>query len=337
MAVDGRCSTCCAGPRRTARLRSHRSRRTRSSPPSPFLGHRPPVVTRAEFRPVRLHPGPPRRRAVQRLPHDLDPGGRGPSAARGGRAVRLRLLRGHRQGRPRVRAGRPLRRRAAGYVDRLVADLIEVLPPRRGARHHLRPRPGRRGRQPHHPGPPTCSSQVSYPVGRGPLPLAARPSRAGPTPCSRRPRPTTATTAWVVSQEQIDRRAAGSGRRSPTPARRRLGDVALVAREPVAFVDPDDTGPFELIGRHGSLTSAEMRVPLLATRRLNGGFGSLASPGRPGKDASMTDAPDRIAAPPRARRARRRSPAPADGEAERPRRSATSSCPSRPRSCGSAR
>jgi hypothetical protein len=43
--------------------------------------------------------------------------------------------------------------------------------------------------------------------------------------------------------------------------------VALVARRDVAFHDPQDTGPYELIGRHGSLTSAEMRVPLLALAR----------------------------------------------------------------------
>ncbi len=49
-------------------------------------------------------------------------------------------------------------------------------------------------------------------------------------------------------------------------ARARLGDVALVAREPVAYVDADDTGPFDLIARHGSLTPAEMRVPLLVAR-----------------------------------------------------------------------
>ena len=47
-------------------------------------------------------------------------------------------------------------------------------------------------------------------------------------------------------------------------ARGRLGDVALVAREDVSFSDPADSGVFELVGRHGSLTSAEMRVPLLA-------------------------------------------------------------------------
>ena len=59
---------------------------------------------------------------------------------------------------------------------------------------------------------------------------------------------------------------AGSARRSPTPVAARLGDVALVARDPVSFHDPADTGPFELVGRHGSLTAAEMLVPLLAGR-----------------------------------------------------------------------
>ena len=49
-------------------------------------------------------------------------------------------------------------------------------------------------------------------------------------------------------------------------ARARLGDVALVAREPVAFHDADDSGPYQLVGRHGSLTAAEMLVPLLVFR-----------------------------------------------------------------------
>ena len=39
-------------------------------PIAPFLGHRPPVVTRAEFRTQRLHARPPRRRPLQRLPGD---------------------------------------------------------------------------------------------------------------------------------------------------------------------------------------------------------------------------------------------------------------------------
>jgi predicted AlkP superfamily pyrophosphatase or phosphodiesterase len=44
----------------------------------------------------------------------------------------------------------------------------------------------------------------------------------------------------------------------------RLGDVALVPHAPIAFVDPADTGESRLQSRHGSLTSDEMYVPLLA-------------------------------------------------------------------------
>lgn len=46
----------------------------------------------------------------------------------------------------------------------------------------------------------------------------------------------------------------------------RLGDVVIAARDAVAFVDPSDTGEVRLRSRHGSLTSAEMLVPLLAAR-----------------------------------------------------------------------
>jgi len=72
-------------------------------------------------------------------------------------------------------------------------------------------------------------------------------------------------TGWIMGQEQmLDEHWFG-----PTvtdEARARLGDVALVAREPIAYVDAEDTGPFELIARHGSVTAAEMRVPLLVAR-----------------------------------------------------------------------
>lgn len=71
--------------------------------------------------------------------------------------------------------------------------------------------------------------------------------------------------AWVMTcQEVID--AGWLGPTVTAAARQRLGDVAMIAREPVAFFDPDDTGPYVLIGRHGSLTSDEMLVPLLAVR-----------------------------------------------------------------------
>jgi hypothetical protein len=70
-------------------------------------------------------------------------------------------------------------------------------------------------------------------------------------------------TGWVVTQDQV----VDEGWFGPTvteAARSRLGDVALVARDDVAYVDPADGGIFDLIGRHGSLTSAEMLVPLIA-------------------------------------------------------------------------
>jgi predicted AlkP superfamily pyrophosphatase or phosphodiesterase len=69
--------------------------------------------------------------------------------------------------------------------------------------------------------------------------------------------------AWVVEREAV--LAAGwFGPKVREAAAARLGDVALVAHAPVAFYDPQDTGPYELVGRHGSLTAAEMLVPLLS-------------------------------------------------------------------------
>ena len=72
--------------------------------------------------------------------------------------------------------------------------------------------------------------------------------------------------AWVYSRDElVDRHILG-----PPPSSAvldRLGDVALVPFEPVAFVEPTDGGSLSLIGRHGSLTSAEMRVPLLVGAR----------------------------------------------------------------------
>ena len=46
-------------------------------------------------------------------------------------------------------------------------------------------------------------------------------------------------------------------------ARRRLGDVAVVAKERWYFLDPADAPRLEMIGRHGSLTADEMFVPML--------------------------------------------------------------------------
>ena len=97
--------------------------------------------------------------------------------------------------------------------------------------------------------------------------MAARPTR-------RRRRP-----AWPPPERYGDHLGAagtsswtrdGSGDR-PRRVAARLGDVALVPHAPIAFLDPADTGETGLAARHGSLTAAEMLVPLLAL----GGDGSI--------------------------------------------------------------
>ena len=68
--------------------------------------------------------------------------------------------------------------------------------------------------------------------------------------------------AWVRTRQQIVEDGWFGGPLEHEVAQR-LGDVALVAHQPVAFLDPADTGETRLAGRHGSLTEDEMLVPLL--------------------------------------------------------------------------
>ncbi|MDO8391882.1 MAG: alkaline phosphatase family protein [Actinomycetota bacterium] len=70
-------------------------------------------------------------------------------------------------------------------------------------------------------------------------------------------------TSWVHSRAQLIEQGWFGPVVSP-PVAARYGDVALVPHAPISFHDPDDSGPFPLVCRHGSLTSAEMLVPLLA-------------------------------------------------------------------------
>ena len=69
--------------------------------------------------------------------------------------------------------------------------------------------------------------------------------------------------AWVMTlAEMVDAGWLGG---EPVPeVADRLGDVALVPFAATSFLDPADTGEQRLVGRHGSLTSAEMLVPLLS-------------------------------------------------------------------------
>jgi len=71
--------------------------------------------------------------------------------------------------------------------------------------------------------------------------------------------------AWVFGRDEL----LEDGWLGPVPSpatRRRVGDVVLAARGPVAYVDPALPREAGLISAHGSLTEAEMHVPLVAGR-----------------------------------------------------------------------
>ncbi len=90
--------------------------------------------------------------------------------------------------------------------------------------------------------------------------LHARSGRAGAL--AEAAEATLGRAAWVRTREQ----AIADGWYGPkvtAAAAGRLGDVLLAAKGTVAFEDPNDTGPYHLVGRHGSLTEDEMLVPLL--------------------------------------------------------------------------
>jgi hypothetical protein len=71
--------------------------------------------------------------------------------------------------------------------------------------------------------------------------------------------------AWVLGRDELLER--GWLGPVPSPAtRRRVGDVVLAARGPVAYIDPALPREAGLISAHGSLTEAEMLVPLVAGR-----------------------------------------------------------------------
>ena len=71
--------------------------------------------------------------------------------------------------------------------------------------------------------------------------------------------------AWVATYEQVEREGWLGGPLDPE-VRSRLGDVALVPFEPVAYLEPGEAAESRLVCRHGSLTEDEMFVPLVAAR-----------------------------------------------------------------------
>jgi hypothetical protein len=72
-----------------------------------------------------------------------------------------------------------------------------------------------------------------------------------------------ADSSWVLGREQLIDEGLFGGDLRPGLIDR-LGDVALIPHTPIAFLDPADTGESRLACRHGSLTSDEMLVPLVA-------------------------------------------------------------------------
>ena len=225
----------------------------------PFAGHRPPVVTRSEFRETGF--------TQAHLDRTRLSGWRVTST------LVTEVAHLVRRGEPFVYAYyEGIDKVAHEYglsefydaelrsADRIVADILEVLPP--GAvlvvtSDHGQVDVGDRVITPA----PEVLAHVDQQSGEGRFRwLHARPGHARHLVEAATAHH--ADTGWIVPVEQIvDEHWLG-----PVliePARRMLGDVALVAREPVSYHDPADGGPFKLIARHGSLTVDEMLVPLL--------------------------------------------------------------------------
>jgi hypothetical protein len=145
-------------------------------------------------------------------------------------------------------------------IDRMVGDVVDALAP--GAvlaviADHGQVEVGDRVVVPA----PSVLALTRYQSGEGRFRwLHARPGAAGDLLAAAQAH---REVAWVVAREQVIDEG-WLGPQMGSLVARRLGDVALVAREPVSFDDPGDSGPFRLVCRHGSLTPAEMYVPFVA-------------------------------------------------------------------------
>jgi predicted AlkP superfamily pyrophosphatase or phosphodiesterase len=225
----------------------------------PFLGQRPPVVTRAEF--VRTG------FTVAHLDGVRFTGYRMPSSMVTDVA---RLLRGsepfvyaYYEGIDKVSHEYGLGEHydaELAAADRLVAGLLEAVPSGTAVvvvSDHGQVEVGPRVV----PLAPEVMAHVSLQSGEGRFRwLHARPGHAtllvdAAVACH-------GLDAWVVTRDDVIEQG-WFGPHVSAEAAARLGDVALVARTDVAFIDATDTGPYDLIGRHGSATRAELLVPLL--------------------------------------------------------------------------
>jgi hypothetical protein len=72
--------------------------------------------------------------------------------------------------------------------------------------------------------------------------------------------------AWVFTRDRLVDEGWLGPEPPPGPVSSRIGDVTLAARGSVVFVDPTHPRETRLVAGHGSLTTDEMLVPLLAGR-----------------------------------------------------------------------
>ena len=146
-------------------------------------------------------------------------------------------------------------------LDRIVADVLDVLPS--GAALALTADHGQVEVGPRAlPVVASVMAEVGMVSGEARFRwLHARPGRSAPLMEAAAAR--YGLEAWVRTREEVE--ADGwFGGPLDEELRSRLGDVALVPFEPVGYLDPADTGDAKLVCRHGSLTPAEMLVPLVA-------------------------------------------------------------------------
>jgi len=148
-------------------------------------------------------------------------------------------------------------------ADRLVADVLSVLPNDAVllvTADHGQVQVGDRIIDPH----PDVLRLVRMQSGEGRFRwLHARPGAAAELAAAATQHHS--DVAWVRTRDEVlNEQWFGPVVSAPVAAR--LGDVALVAHQPISFFDPEDGGLFALECRHGSLTPAEMLVPLLASR-----------------------------------------------------------------------
>ena len=229
-------------------------------PHAPFGGQRPPVLTRAEFagsgftlahlEPVRFTGY----RTLGTLTAELA------RLARAGEPLVYAYYEGLDKVSHEYGLGAPYEEELR-WIDHLVATLLEVLPPGTAlaiTADHGQVETGDDVRDM----PSDVLTHVAMQSGEGRFRwLHARGGRA--RPLADAAASLLSEHAWVRTRDEaIDE--GWYGPKVTDAAAGRLGDVLVAAKGTVAFYDPRDTGPYILIGRHGSLTPDEMLVPFLA-------------------------------------------------------------------------